>query len=232
MSADSKHVFIAGATGYMGQALVSRLLERGHQVRGLARPGSENKLAPGCIAVIGNALDHRTYAAQVPPADTFVHLVGVPHPRPSKAAQFRAVDLPAFEASLAAAGQAGVHHFVYVSVAHPAPVMKAYLAVRKECESLLRASGLPATILRPWYVLGPGHRWPCLLLPLYWILEQIPATREGAERLGLVTRAQMIAALVDAVENPAAGVGILDVPQIRAAGGAPRRRAASVTRSM
>ena len=39
---------------------------------------------------------------------------------------------------------------------------------------------------RPWYVLGPGHRWPYLLLPIYKFAELIPKTRKGALRLGLV----------------------------------------------
>ena len=72
---------------------------------------------------------------------------------------------------------AGVQHIVYVSVAQPAPVMRDYVAARHEGEGLVRDSKIPATILRPWYVLGPGHRWPYLLLPVYALLEAVPATR-------------------------------------------------------
>jgi uncharacterized protein YbjT (DUF2867 family) len=120
----------------------------------------------------------------VRPADTFVQLVGVSHPNPAKAAEFCAVDLVTARATVSAAVDASIQHFVYVSVAQPAPVMKAYVAVRGECEEFIRASGLNATILRPWYVLGPGRRWPYLLGPMYWLSEQLPATRETAERLG------------------------------------------------
>ena len=116
-----------------------------------------------------------------------------------------------------AARDAGVQHFVYVSVAHPAPVMQAYIAVRAEGEALVRASRIRATILRPWYVLGPGHRWPYLLLPVYAILRRVPMTRSGAERLGLVTRREMVAALVRAIEAPPAeAVRVMEVPEIRA----------------
>ena len=83
----------------------------------------------------------------------------------------------------------------------------------------VRSSGIPATIIRPWYVLGPGHRWPYLLLPVYWILGRIPATRRGTERLGLVTIGQMVAALVHAVEDPVDGVRVIEVPAIREAPG-------------
>src|SRR5438309_7274136 len=95
MSAGRHCVFVTGGTGYMGQRLISRLLSRGHQVRALVRSGSEKKLPAGCTPVLGDALDGSSYAKQVPPADTFVQLVGVAHPSPTKAAEFRKVDLPA-----------------------------------------------------------------------------------------------------------------------------------------
>ena len=116
---------------------------------------------------------------------------------------------------MSAAVDARVAHFVYLSVAQPAPVMQAYVSVRREGEERIRASGLAATMLRPWYVLGPGHRWPWLLIPFYAVLSIIPSTSQGARRLGLVTRAQMVAALIRAVEDPPQGVRIVEVPKIR-----------------
>ncbi|MGH9538040.1 MAG: SDR family oxidoreductase [Terriglobales bacterium] len=214
-------VFVTGGTGYVGHPLIALLLERGHEVRALVRSGSEKKLPPGCQAIIGNALDAGSYAARIAPADTFIQLVGVSHPNPSKAAEFRKVDLAAGRGAIQAASAAGISHFIYVSVAQPAPVMKAYIQVRAECEAMIRQSGMNATILRPWYVLGPAHRWPYLLLPMYKLMELLPSTRAGATRLGLVTLEQMCQALAGAVETPAQGVRIVEVPQIRAPGGFP-----------
>jgi len=209
------NIFLAGGTGYIGVRLIAELLQRGHNVRALARKGSAQKLPAGCTPIIGNALAKDSYMNHIQPADTFVHLVGVSHPNPSKAELFRTIDLASVQNSVPAAVAAGIKHFVYVSVAHPAPVMKAYWQTRAECEAVIRASGLNATILRPWYVLGPGHRWPYILVPMYRLFEHLPATRETAQRLGLVTLQQMINALVNAVENPVQGVRILDVGQIR-----------------
>ena len=212
-------VFVTGGTGYIGSRLIAALAARGHRVRALVRPDSVAKLPAGCEPVVGDALAAASYAAGVAPADTFVQLVGVPHPSPVKAAQFRSIDLVSALAGIGAASQAGIRHFVYVSVAQPAPVMRAYFAVRAEAEAALRASGLNATILRPWYVLGPGHWWPYALVPGYRLAEAFPPTRELALRLGLVTVAEMVRALVAAVEHPPSGVRIVDVPAIRAARG-------------
>jgi uncharacterized protein YbjT (DUF2867 family) len=208
-------VFIAGGTGYMGRALIPQLLKRGHQVRALVRPGSEAKLPAGCRPVTGNALDSSTFATQVNGADTWVHLIGVPHPSPWKGDQFRAVDLASVRAAVEAARTAEIRHFVYLSVAQPAPIMRAYLAVRAEGESLIRAAGLNSTFVRPWYVVGPGHRWPLLLRPFYAVAELLPGSRDTARRLGLVMIEQMTATLVEAVEHPAQGVRVVEVPQIR-----------------
>jgi uncharacterized protein YbjT (DUF2867 family) len=209
-------VFVTGATGYIGRALIPELQARGHRVRALVRPGSERRVPPGAELVLGNALDATSYRAGIAPADTFMHLVGTPHPSPAKARQFREVDLVSIRAAVDAASHARMKHFVYLSVAHPAPVMAAYIAVRQAGEALLRVSDIPATMVRPWYVLGPDHRWPLAVLPAYWIMERLPPTRAMALRLGLVTLEQLVGALVHAVEHPPAELRVINVPDIRA----------------
>lgn len=208
-------VFVTGGTGYIGRPFISELLKRGHLVSALVRRNSEAKLPSGCRPVLGDALDANSYASKIQPSDTFVQLVGVSHPNPSKAKEFRAIDQTSAIGAVNAAKAAGIQHFIYLSVAQPAPVMKAYIEVRAECEQAIRTKGLNATILRPWYVLGPGHRWPYFLLPMYWLMERIPATRDGARRLGLVTLDEITRTLVHAVEHPSSGVKIVEVPEIR-----------------
>ena len=72
-------VFITGGTGYVGRRLARALLESGYEVRVLTRAESSSRVPAG--------------------GDTLVHLVGTPHPSPSKAAEFRRVDLPSILAS-------------------------------------------------------------------------------------------------------------------------------------
>jgi nucleoside-diphosphate-sugar epimerase len=222
-----RHVFVTGGTGYIGRALIDALLTRGHTVRALVRSGSSARLPPGVEFVVGSALDASSYSREVAPADTLVQLVGTPHPGPGKTEEFRRVDLPSGLAAVDAALEGRVRHLVYVSVAQPAPVMKPYILARSAVETRIREacgqSWLTATILRPWYVVGPGHRWPLMLTPLYSLARALPWTREGARRLGLVTLQQMIGALVEAIEHPpddVTGPRVWEVPRI-AQGRAP-----------
>jgi uncharacterized protein YbjT (DUF2867 family) len=212
-------ILVTGGTGYIGAHLVPVLVAHGHRVRVLAREQSAGRVAAGATTVIGDALDEVSVQSALKPGDTLIHLVGTPHPNPSKADQFEKVDLVSIRATVAAATNAAIFHLVYVSVAQPAPVMRAYLWVRTLGETMIHEAGLTATILRPWYVLGPGRGWPVLIKPLYKLAEMIPLTRATAERLGLITIEQMVNALVRAVENPPL-LGqrrIVDVPAIKSA---------------
>jgi uncharacterized protein YbjT (DUF2867 family) len=209
------NIFITGGSGYIGQHLIPELLRRGHRVRGLVR--RRFILPRGAEEVMGNALDASTFVEAVGAGDTFVQLVGVAHPSPAKAQQFREVDLVSVQQSVIAAVDAAAAHFVYLSVAQPAPIMREYIAVRAEGERLIRESGLSATFIRPWYVLGPGHRWPYLLLPFYWLFRT-----ETSQRLYPVRLMDVVRAMAAAIEQPPDGVRIIEAPEMRR-GGAPHR---------
>ena len=210
-----KTLFLTGGTGYIGTRLIKILLQRGHRVIALVRPGSESKVPPGAEILTGNPFDASSFVAHIPAGSTFVQLLGVPHPSPRKRAQFYQIDLPSVQQSAYAAKQAGVAHFVYLSVSQtPTRIMHDYQQVRASGEQALRATGLPRTFLRPWYVVGPGHWWPVLLWPVYWLLSLTPL-REKARDLGLVTLSQMLRALLFAVEHPPVGEQVLNVPEIK-----------------
>jgi len=49
---------------------------------------------------------------------------------------------------------------------------------------------------------------------MFWICERMPATRDGVKRLGVVTLAEMVRALVAAVEIPRIDGRFIEVPQI------------------
>jgi NAD(P)-dependent dehydrogenase (short-subunit alcohol dehydrogenase family) len=214
MSGGVRHVFIAGATGYMGGRLAEELIRRGHSVSGLVRNRSEGKLPGACTAVPGNALDRavlvRGLLAQLLSYSSWAWRIRVlPKPR-----QFREIDLRSCEESVAAAVTNRVEHFAYVSVAHPAPVMQAYIAVsgavrRDDCAERVERDNF-AAVVRP----GAGTLLPLCTCAGILAGAAIPSTRESAERLGLVTWKQMVRARAASAKKPVEGVRIIEVPEI------------------
>lgn len=199
----SNPIFITGGTGYLGTRLIKLLLKKGHPVKALVRRGSEHKLPAGCSCVTGDPFDASTFASEIEKGSCFVQLLGVSHPSPSKKELFRKVDLASVRASVNAAVQAACPHFVYVSVAQaPTNIMKDYQQCRLLGEQAILATCLKTTILRPWYIIGPGHYWPLLFYPLFKLLELLPATAQKAKALRLVFLKDMLQALVYTVENP------------------------------
>lgn len=196
-----KTVFITGSTGYIGTRLIKALLKKGYRVIALIRNGSENKIPAGCEVVAGDPFDPTSFQKFIPKDSVFVQLLGVSHPSPSKAEQFRQVDLRSVKASADAAVAADAGHFIYVSVSMVASkIMASYQQVRKEGEEYCLNKSLNCTFVRPWYVVGPGHWWPVLLLPFYGIASLVPAWRQKIKGMGLVTISQMINTLLKAVE--------------------------------
>lgn len=95
---------VTGGTGYIGVRLADALVRRGHRVRVLTRAESAGRVVAGATAVIGDVLDEASVVRALRPGDTVVHLVGTPHPNPSKAEEFRRVDLGPI-CAVAAAGK-------------------------------------------------------------------------------------------------------------------------------
>src|SRR5260221_8425787 len=92
MAAQTFSVFVTGGTGYIGTPLIRALVERGHSVRALVRPGSEKKLPAARRSSLRQRAGFFLVRSTHSSVHTFVQLVGVAHPSPSKAAEFRAID--------------------------------------------------------------------------------------------------------------------------------------------
>ena len=151
----------------------------------LVRQGREDAIPAGATPVIGDALDAATFAHAIAPGATIVHLVGTPHPDPTKASEFDRVDLGSVRASATAAVASGAAHVVYVSVARPAPLMRSYIAARERGDAAVVATGVAQPSCGPGTCRAGPYR-PYALVPLYAIAK-VPVRRRHAFDLGLVT---------------------------------------------
>lgn len=148
-----KTVALTGATGFVGQVTLDRLLEAGWHVRALTRRDQPKK--PGVTWVHG-ALDRpKSLTDLCEGANAVLHVAGVVNA--PDAAGFEAGNVTGTANMLAAAKDAGVKRFVHVSsLAAKHPGLSMYGSSKARAEKLVGTSLLDWTIIRPPGVYGPG----------------------------------------------------------------------------
>jgi dihydroflavonol-4-reductase len=112
-------VFVTGASGFIGGALTTRLLERGDQVVGLARSdaGAERIAARGAEVARGNLLDEDSIAAGMVGCEAAYHVAGVNSHCPTDPDVLLKVNVDGAAAAVRAAARAGIERMVYTSSA-------------------------------------------------------------------------------------------------------------------
>lgn len=193
-------VFLTGATGFIGQHLVRGLLDAGHQLRVLHRPGSNLRALAGLPLerVQGAVEESASLQGAVSGCDGVIHLAGQFSLWPQDYPQLFRANVQGTANMLAAAAEAGGPRFVYVSsagtiglntVPDPLDETAAFNADRWNLpyhrtkhlaeQQVLQAAaaGLPAVIVNPTLVIGPGDyglqnalfrpvlRWPSV----FWL---------------------------------------------------------------
>ena len=146
-------VLVTGASGFIGQPLVSRLLADGHGVRAMVRREMPSSPLPNLEYVRGDMTDHAALDAACVGIDAIVHLAcatGVADP-----ALVKAVNVDGTRALLASAKQHGVKRFVFVStISATRAKMGPYGRTKLEGERMVAESGLEWVAVRPSLVYG------------------------------------------------------------------------------
>jgi UDP-glucose 4-epimerase len=148
-------VALTGATGFVGQATLGRLLEAGWQVRALTRSDQPKRAG---VNWINGALDRpETLNALCDGADAVLHIAGVVNaPNP---AGFEAGNVTGTANMIAAAKEAGIGRFVHISsLSAREPQLSHYGASKAKAEKLVATNLLDWTIIRPPGVYGPGDK--------------------------------------------------------------------------
>tara|TARA_B100000315_G_scaffold221998_1_gene225779 strand:- start:190 stop:1008 length:819 start_codon:yes stop_codon:yes gene_type:complete len=130
----------------------------------------------------GSVLDPNAVAAAFYDVEAVVHLVGAI--RQQRGRTYDRINRQGVVNVLAAAKDAGVKHFIYVSVigANSNPSYP-YLYSKWRGEQAVVNSGLPYTILQPSVLFGPGDEFLNALAGLVRVFPLVPVVGSGRNRL-------------------------------------------------
>lgn len=202
----ARRVFMTGATGFVGQALLQRLRAAGHAVRCLVRRGSET--APrgdGAVACIeGDVVTRRGLEEGMASCDAVIHLVGIIRERPGAGMTFERVHTDGTRNVLEAAAAAGIRRYVHMSaLGTRAGAASRYHRSKWAAEETVRASGLDWTIFRPSIIYGRGDGFMTMLAPMVRRMPVVPVIGSGRQRLQPVPVEQVAASFGRALDLPA-----------------------------
>lgn len=151
MSAAALRVLVTGATGTIGRATVQALLQRGHEVVALVRPGGAARAAlpPACTVREADVLDPAAVARDGLRGERFDAWLSCLASRTGEPADAWAVDHRAHSQLLGLVRGHGVRHGVLLSALCVQKPRLAFQQAKLAFEAELQASGLRFSIVRP-----------------------------------------------------------------------------------
>lgn len=150
-------VVVTGATGFVGQRLITRLAADGARVIAMSRRPRPSTVEAGVTWLTADLCESEGYSRELAGVDAVLHLAGETGKAP--AAAFHRGIVVATRNLLAACEQRRVPRFVFVSsIAATFTDQRHYhyAQAKAHAESIVRASSIPWVIVRPTMILGPG----------------------------------------------------------------------------
>jgi len=149
-------VAVTGGTGFVGAALIDKLLQEGHDVIALARDPSRLRRANDVRVLTGDLDNGAALEALATGADAFLHLAGVILPKHDE--DFDAVNVQGAANAAAAAAKAGAKFIHISSMTARLPDASPYALSKHRSEDAVKvaSAGNPWLALRLPAIYGPG----------------------------------------------------------------------------
>ncbi len=154
------HVFLTGASGFVGAYILRELLKQGHTARCLLRdPSVELAATDGVEKVKGDVTNPKSLTGLLRGCDAVIHLVGIIDEKPSKGITFEAIHYEGTKNIVNEAVDSGIGRYVQMSAnGARADGVSAYQVTKWKAEQYVERAGFDHwCILRPSLVFGkPG----------------------------------------------------------------------------
>lgn len=182
-------ISVLGGTGFVGQALVERLVADGHDVTVISRNHArhlERQLPSNAAIRDCDEYDPAALANALRGSDVAINLVGILNEtggfgRNDSGRGFQRAHVELTRALIAACNEAGVTRLLQMSALNAGRGRSHYLRTRGEAEDLLKASTLDWTIFQPSVIFGPGDGLFCRFAALLKIAPVLPLARASAK---------------------------------------------------
>ena len=197
-------VAVTGAAGFVGQALIARLLAEGHAVRALVHRRALAVTDPALESVTGSLDDESALARLMDGVDVVVHVAGVVRGRDAR--DFQPVNAEGVARVAHAAGAQAMPPRVILisSLAARAPHLSHYAASKRAGEVRLAQTDVDHAILRPPAIYGPGDRE---LVPLFETMARgiVPLPGAAGARASLLHVEDLARAILALIARPVPG---------------------------
>ena len=195
-------ILVTGGTGFVGSHLIKRLRQEGVPVRALVRNPDKAKALKdlGVDVVKGNISDAASLEKGATSVERVVHLVGIIQEVPG--ATFEGVHVDGTRNLLEAAKKSGVRHVFYQSALGTRPNAKSeYHKTKWAAEELVRASGIPYTILRPSLIYGAGDQFTIRLSEMIRLSPLLPVIGSGRSKVQPIFIDDVVRCILEAVTS-------------------------------
>lgn len=197
-------ILVTGGTGFVGSHLIQRLRKEGIAIRAVVRdPKKAEALRDlGVEVVSGDISDKASLEKAAAGVERVIHLVGIIQEGPG--ATFRGVHVEGTRNVLEAAKKTNVRHFFYQSALGTRPGARSeYHKTKWEAEELVRASGIPFTILRPSLIYGPGDKFTLRLSQMLKLSPVLPVIGTGKSKIQPIYIDDVITCIIKIATNDA-----------------------------
>lgn len=197
-------ILVTGGTGFVGRHTIRRLRQEGLPVRAVVRrpEGAQMLRDLGVEILQGDISDPASLEAAAKGCERVIHLVGII--QEGRGFTFRSVHVEGTGNILAAAKKAGVRHFLHQSALGTRENARSeYHRTKWEAEQLVKASGIPYTILRPSLIYGPGDQFTLRLADAIRLSPVLPVIGTGRSKVQPISIDDLASCIVKAAQGDA-----------------------------